>query len=150
MPPPNEAVGLAIFLGGATGGIALGAASDLLFRGDRRRPLLVFTAAQAAALLAFAPLPPPLTLSPPAAIGCTFAACFFALGNYSLLCYGVPTDLGERLAGVAGGCMTCAQYLVSGAGGVTLGALVSRLGFGSWWISLEVATALQFLAILLI
>jgi hypothetical protein len=48
------------------------------------------------------------------------------------------------------GIMTCAQYLSSGLGGVVLGALISRYGFTSWWVSMELATAAQLLAIWLI
>jgi len=155
MPPPNDAIGLAIFVGGATGGVALGAISDSLFRSARRPPLLIFTLAQAVALGALGPLAEWtgvewLELSPCGMVGCVWAACFFTLGNYSLLCYGVPTDLGEQRAGMAAGIMTCAQYLSSGLGGVALGALISHFGFTSWWLSMELATVLQLLAIWLI
>jgi len=65
-------------------------------------------------------------------------------------CYGVPIDLGERLAGIAAGVMTCAQYLASGAGSVVMGGLVNAYGFDAWWAAMLGMTALQFLAIWLI
>jgi sugar phosphate permease len=151
LPPPNDAIGLAIFVGGATGGVTIGAISDSLFRSDRRPPLLIFTLAQAAALGALGPhMVTGIALAPAGAVACVWAVCFFALGNYSLLCYAVPTDLGERRVALAVGVMTGAQYLSSGLGAVVLGALVSRYGFTSWWLSMELATAAQLLAIWLI
>jgi hypothetical protein len=76
--------------------------------------------------------------------------CFFALGNYSLLCYGVPIDLGERLAGTAAGVMTCSQYLASGTSAIVMGWLVHEHGFDAWWVAMLLMTTLQFLAIWLI
>jgi hypothetical protein len=49
LPPPNEAMGVVLFLGGASGGVVLGAVSDSVYRGQRTPPLLIFTAAQARA-----------------------------------------------------------------------------------------------------
>ena len=117
MPPPNDAIGLAIFVGGATGGVALGAISDSLFRSARRPPLLIFTLAQAVALGALGPMvewtgAAWLALSPVGAVVCVWAACFFVLGNYSLLCYGVPTDLGEQRAGMAAGVTRHSTHIV--------------------------------------
>jgi sugar phosphate permease len=42
-------MGVVLFLGGASGGVVLGAVSDSVYRGQRTPPLLIFTAAQARA-----------------------------------------------------------------------------------------------------
>ena len=149
LPPPNEAIGLVIFLGGATGGVILGAVSDAVFAGQRRPPLLLFTGLQAAGLVLLNQ-PGLLLASPYASCTIVFFLCFFTLGSYSLLCYGIPIDLGERLASTAAGVMTCCQYLASGAGSVAMGAVVNAYGFQAWWAVMLAMTLAEFLAIALL
>jgi len=146
-PPPSEAVGLAIFAGGAMGGVVLGNVSDKLFGGSRLEPMIIFTVAQGVAFWAF------YEVSRHAAGPwvCTFFLflnCFFTLGNYSMLAYAIPSDCGDRLASLAAGFQTLCCYLGSGLVGVVLGKFIEDFGFWSWAWAVELSTILMIVSLL--
>lgn len=130
-PPPNEALGIAIFAGAAFGGITLGAVSDRFFAGKRLEPLALFTTAAALAIYQLGSIS--RGAHPWFCIGIIFTSCFFTLGSYTMLSYCVPIDLGVRLAPLAAGFTTCIGYLGSGIGGVVSAGLISEGGgYESW------------------
>ena len=91
-------VGGAITVGGIVGGMLCGWLSDVVFKGARLPPIIIFTCLQALALtgLWFG-----RSSSDAVVALIVFALCLCILGCYTLLSYTIPTDLPSHVVGTA-------------------------------------------------
>ena len=128
---PHVIIGAVVTLGGVLGGVACGLVSDRCFKSNRATPMLLFGALQMCVLLAcwFEVNGYRDAANPFVVCILLFTTCFFLLGNYALLRYSVPTDLGPKVAGQAAGVATTVQYFSSGLAGSAMSALVESHGY---------------------
>ncbi|KAG7381683.1 hypothetical protein PHYPSEUDO_005730 [Phytophthora pseudosyringae] len=133
-------IGGAWTMGGFVGGILCGWLSDVIFRSDRIMPIFIFSLLQAIVLGAIYLVS--ATCSVETLGGLVFLSSVFLLGNYTLLSYTVPSDLGQDIAAGAAGVMTAVGYFSTGLSGALMGNVVGNGGYGVWALSLMVASVL--------
>lgn len=133
-------IGGAWTIGGFVGGILCGWLSDVFFDSDRVVPIFVFSVLQAALLgtLYFFSA----TCSVELLGVLVFVSSVFLLGNYTLLCYTVPSDLPQDIAAGAAGIMTAVGYFSTGLSGAFMGNVIGSGGYRVWVLSLMLASIL--------
>ncbi|GMH69513.1 hypothetical protein TL16_g05177 [Triparma laevis f. inornata] len=140
-------IGGSITLGGFLGGVLCGVISDYVFKGNRSKPILLFSFFQMISLGLTYYVVGLGSENDLLVAFLVFLTATFMLGNYTLLSYTIPTDLPAPVVATAAGIMTAAGYVASGLAGLGMGKLIEIYSWGGWFGSLEVATALGSLAI---
>ncbi|GMH58010.1 hypothetical protein TrST_g7732 [Triparma strigata] len=146
-PDTTAMIGGSITLGGFVGGVLCGIVSDYVFKGNRSKPILLFSFFQLISLGLTYYVVGLGSDSDLLVAFLVFLTATFMLGNYTLLSYTIPTDLPAPVVATAAGIMTAAGYVASGLAGLGMGKLIEVYSWGGWFGSLELATALGSLAI---